>query len=570
MEILTFTKLEAQTNPCSNFSINITTDTDVDIVVVADGTNSSQLIGDEQILPNRRDFTITIPRNRIFSSIRVFNNTVNENDVEFTQFIPFWEIQPVLQFPSPVASTTSVRANVFVDGDQNGSLQNALELEFSIDGVNYQSSANFLGLNLNQNYTMYIRDGFGCEKEIEFTTNPLIQSVDPYFFVSMLNPIYFAQRNTLRKNPLNQLSYEFVDDTNFKDFKYILNSNNTYQFQFRSSYNRNKAILVNCNGETTELPLFKKSNNIARQDFRDCVLLPNNENNFIELKYEGGNIYDSDFNITGESTLFNTLLVENRVGTFITLYEETTNNFIGTFEILDIIEDETGSKLVLNWDAELAEAETAIASIYYNANNYEVYEFILPIGLVDDRYQIALFGDNSAIDINEKTALRSLSEQFEMTTENLDNYHRLTWKNDENNQITWETGIECTTYLPKNENPTFSPESEDEVFMTDIAPRLLEANVNEIYTFYLGLVPLAVARQIQYIVSNDYLLIDGVFYTKQETPEVEAANGSNNYIVQVPLMLADTFNTNERKGISDIDTNTAGYVELDDNGYLNL
>jgi len=70
--------------------------------------------------------------------------------------------------------------------------------------------------------------------------------------------------------------------------------------------------------------------------------------------------------------------------------------------------------------------------------------------------------------------------------------------------------------------------------------------------------------------SNSFLEIDGVNYTKQETPEIEAQNGSNNYLVRVNLMLADTFSSNERKGISDINTNTSGYLGINDNGFIEI
>lgn len=559
MVITEINKGTASQDVCLNFSLNIITDTDIDTVVIAPNTSSQQTINAAGF-PNRQNITFNTPRNR--NIVEVIVTGGGESVTEFIEFIPKWTIQlPTIAIASN--ATATVTGNLSIFGDPFLNTIQRLNLQYSIDDITFQQSNSYTSLN-EGNYIFYINDGFGCNQQINFIIGEFF-SVPPYFFVSMLNPIYFAQRNTLRKNPLNQLSYEFVDDTNFKDFKYILNSNDVYQFQFRSSYQNNKAILVDCNGNTNELQIVKKSNNIQREDIRDCVIFPPNENiEGVQLRFEGGNIYDNELNIIGQSTLDGTLLVANKIGNFIEIINE------GLFEILDIIEDENGFTLVLNWNETFVGSSAEIAKTVFNANDYEIYEFILPVGLNPNKYQLALFGSNETIDISESIALRYLSEQFEMTTENLDNYHRLTWKNDENNQITWETGIECTTYLPKNENPTFSPESEDEVFMTDIAPRLLEANVNEIYTFYLGLVPLAVARQIQYIVSNDYLLIDGVFYTKQETPEVEPANGSNNYIVQVPLMLADTFNTNERKGISDIDTNTAGYVELDDNGYLNL
>jgi hypothetical protein len=407
---------------------------------------------------------------------------------------------------------------------------------------------------------MYQLDAFGCKKNIEFTVGEL-GDVEPYIELSLLNPLFFAKRNNLPSNPLNTLSYEQKTDLNFQDFQYQLYNETIYAFQFRSSYDVNQVELINCEGDVTILPITKKSENIRRTDIRDCVVqqLVAGINN-VELFFEGGNVYDADLDVIGVSTLNGTLLQDNTVNNFIEVIGE------GVFQIIEVIDTIEGRRVVLNWESSFFTARAEIAKTVFNAFDYEIYEFTLPLGLNPEHYQIAIKANN----ILEALVLRYLSEQFEVLETKPQNSHFISWKNKENNQITWETGIQCNVYLPFVEQPTFAPESEDEVFMTDRAPRLLESKINELYTFYFGFLPLGVARQMQYIVSNSFLEIDGVNYTKQETPEIEAQNGSNNYLVRVNLMLADTFSSNERKGISDINTNVSGYLQIDTSGNLNL
>ena len=437
---------------------------------------------------------------------------------------------------------------------------NLLGITYSLDDVTFEGSNTFVGLAEGE-YTMYQLDAFGCKKNIEFTVGEL-GDVEPYIELSLLNPLFFAKRNNLPSNPLNTLSYEQKTDLNFQDFQYQLYNETIYTFQFRSSYVTNRVWLYDCLGNETSLVVTKKSNNIQRTDIRDCVVqqLVAGINN-VELFFEGGNVYDADLNVIGVSTLNGTLLQDNVVNNFIEVIGE------GVFQIIEVIDTIEGRRVVLNWESSFFTARAEIAKTVFNAFDYEVYEFTLPLGLNPNRYQLAISTPSGAERIG---TYRFQSEQFEMIDTAPKNSHFISWKNNENNQITWETGIQCNVYLPFVEPQTFAPESEDEVFMTDRAPRLLESKINEIYTFYFGFLPLGVARQMQYIVSNSFLEIDGVNYTKQETPEIEAQNGSNNYLVRVNLMLADTFSNNERKGISDINTNVSGYLQIDTSGNLNL
>lgn len=564
MEITNVQILPSSVNPCLNFDLRIQTDSGASVVVVTVAVGTIYEFSISNPGPPR-DFTITIPRQGLISNIRVSEFGLGVTGfATFTQlFVPTWQLLQPSITPT-VQGVATVNANIQLNN--NGVTSPAMGFEISLDGVNYQTSNTFVGLTVGESYTLYVKDGFGCEKTLDFTVNEILPTLEPYFFISKLNPIYFALKNGLRNNPNNQLSYEFATDTNFKDFHYQLWNQLNYQFQFRSNYSNNKVILVDCFGEQTELTITKKSNNIAVVDIRNCTIIaPTSEIPFVQLFFEGGNIYSptDPSEVIGVSTLNGTLLQYHTIGSFVELLDEGSQN--GVFQIIDIIDTDNGRRILLDWDIEFLGAQPNKVKTLYNQSNYEVYEFAIPQGLVEGKYQLAIFADN-----DQGTTLRALSEQFVMTNELAEKHHVFSWKNNANNQITWETGIECTTCLPYNELPTFSPESEDEVFMTDIAPRLLESNNNEVFTFHLGLLPTNIARQIAFIVSNDFLKIDDELYTKQETPEIEPQNGSNNCIVNVPLLLSTTFNSNERRGVSDINTNVGGYLQINESGFLEI
>ena len=562
MEILSIERLTASVEPCLNFAVRITTD--VDVALLAIGLNTShEILLDISGEANQRDFTVEIPRYSYFRRFLVAEDISNiipsNSDVVSLLGVSTWTIeQPFVTLAANGTATVIGKFGLPLQ-PSDSTMGNLLGITYSLDDVTFEGSNTFVGL-AEGDYTMYQLDAFGCKKNIEFTVGEL-GDVEPYIELSLLNPLFFAKRNNLPSNPLNTLSYEQKTDLNFQDFQYQLYNETIYAFQFRSSYDVNQVELINCEGDVTILPITKKSENIRRTDIRDCVVqqLVAGINN-VELFFEGGNVYDADLDVIGVSTLNGTLLQDNTVNNFIEVIGE------GVFQIIEVIDTIEGRRVVLNWESSFFTARAEIAKTVFNAFDYEIYEFTLPLGLNPEHYQIAIKANN----ILEALVLRYLSEQFQILETKPKNSHFISWKNNENNQITWETGIQCNVYLPFVEQPTFAPESEDEVFMTDRAPRLLESKINELYTFYFGFLPLGVARQMQYIVSNSFLEIDGVNYTKQETPEIEAQNGSNNYLVRVNLMLADTFSSNERKDISDINTNTSGYLGINDSGFIEI
>jgi hypothetical protein len=93
---------------------------------------------------------------------------------------------------------------------------------------------------------------------------------------------------------------------------------------------------------------------------------------------------------------------------------------------------------------------------------------------------------------------------------------------------------------------------------------MLESEVYDVFKFVIHRVSQITARQLMFIVSNDFLKIDDNFYVKEETPEVERLGVTNSYNVTLTLTLASNYNSNEREGITrNANTaNTDGFLRL--------
>jgi hypothetical protein len=203
---------------------------------------------------------------------------------------------------------------------------------------------------------------------------------------------------------------------------------------------------------------------------------------------------------------------------------------------------------------------------YYNADNFEVYEFELPLAINPDDYQIVIVtsADNEFDDLNPLASASYISEVITVVEEFTQPKFKLVWKNSENNQMSWDTEIECYNYMPKSFDAEFQPKDENEIYTTDTTTFMLESEVYDVFKFVIHRVSQITARQLMFIVSNDFLKIDDNFYVKEETPEVERLGVTNSYNVTLTLTLASNYNSNEREGITrNANTaNTDGFLRL--------
>ncbi len=426
---------------------------------------------------------------------KIYAYTQGEIDNDFLFFTPLgqWEINNVL-----AVTDINGQGTVSVTTQTNNNTV-PLQLELSINDVDYFGTNTLSGLTAGD-YTLYVRDAYGCKQIQTFTINetPNFQVYNNFKFVSLLTPIVFAEVNNNLPSHLNTLSYNQDTSINYRKNYYRFLDTETAKFQFRSNFDVNKAFLLNCGEIVNEIPVNQISDNLNQQDIRDAQLFFDNGN--LYAYFNGtGNIYDTDGNVIGQNTLNGDLLLDQVQGELIVL--ET----YGVVEILDLVDfDGIGTAMKLNYTTPIQETTLKLTT-YYDLDNFEVYEFDVSFDLVESEYQIAIVNEIEA-NYDENNPLASatyLSEIFE-TNQNVSDYHKLVWKNSENNQISWDTGIECFTRLPYRFEPTFEPIDENEIYTTDTTKFMLESEVYESYVFNFEPLPLNMARQLLYISSSDY------------------------------------------------------------------
>ncbi len=553
VQLITVTDIsynEADSSPCSNVKLQITTNIDMNEVVV----NSVVY----EIDPVSTSFQVDVQRG-IGLNILVKADANTSTELRSV-------ISPSIFIPVVITTQTLNGVTATVNGIQENTqdlgLEFAIRLQGSADPLVYSSSNVFTGL-LTDDYEFWIKDIYGCEKSVNqsITNNADSLSAPPFINVPLVNHIYFAKRNDLKLNNENTLSYETTEENNYFQFQHELSTSQNIHIQYQSSYEFNKVYLVQ-NGQVVQTNIPQKlTSNIGFEDIRDGEVF--SYNGKLAVRYDGGNVYDNAGNITGSSSLFGEVLYDQREGelvkvdTFGTLNIEqiVITSDLGTFMLFDV--NYTGL------------AQTQKITFIYNIEDFEIFEFIINTSSLNGCYQLVISADNE--DFAELEKVKYISERINISDLNLSDYFTVNYWNLENNQIAWQSGIQGIINMPKLLDNTFQPKGQNEIFTTDTKTLLLDAQIDEKYEFALKPIPLNIAKQLSVITSNDQLDIDGITYVKEEEPEIEALKGSGLYQVTFILVKSEGFNNNSRAGINDLNiSGINGLLENEQEGFVAL
>ena len=434
--------------------------------------------------------------------------------------------------------TVTVDTNVSTTGTP-------LNLEYSLDDVTYVNNNVITGVAPGD-YTLYVKDDFGCTKTqfVTVLSEPTFGVLNNFSHVSLLNSIPFTKINNDPANFDNTPSYKVDAETLYSDLIYQYKANDVINFQFRSNYDVNKAYLLDCGVIQQELAVNQITDNLNQRDIRQ--MRPYFQQGILYLYNDGtGNVYENDgTTVIGQNEFDGGLLNTQQIGDVIELEN------IGLVQIIAITEISAGIfALKTSYNQSISDPYVKVTTFLDSLTNFNVFEFsytISALDTTDKRYQIVLVL-NSDEDFDPANPLVNATHVSEVFTPFQNKkLHKFVWKNSENNQFNWDTGIECLSYLPKLFEPTFQPEDENEIYTTDTSQFMLESDIKETYTFNFDVLSLIQFRHLNFITSNDYLQIDGLFYVKEETPEGEALIGSNGYDVKAKLSVSSNYNSNER------------------------
>jgi Icc-related predicted phosphoesterase len=498
---------EAVTNKCQKVSATITT-----------SELATKIISPFQLNGNTENpFTFEWVRGQIIT-LEVENSSGGKG----TKSITFPNALNAANFTIQVNNSPN-GASVIV----NSTLINGLVLQYSKDGINWQTSNVFSGIQAGS-HKIYVKDQYGCSFEKDYLVDEL-GITEPFFYISKSNSIRFAERVTFGnssnyKNDENTLSCEVDAKLPYMEIQPFQTSD-LITTQFKSNYKNISAKLIKSDNSEIDLIVERKSNNIGIKDKRDAFKYSIGGGQS-GIYFSAGNKYDYSTDAVTEPYSLNGLLPEwAQIGSYFSI-----NNV--WHKIDQIVFDENKSADVIVFPDNYTGIDTPIiVGAIYNRFEYEVYEFQVDMSLYENEYfRVKII--NSDPNFGTKT---HLSEKI-YCLDRHKNTLEIRYINSSNTDIFYSTGIEHLIRVFYT-NIKGKTEEESETYKTDTNAKLLNADLFEVDDFIFEPLTKEMWRKLAQALSHEKVTIDGVGYVKSGNFNTEGPlNDSNLYVLTATMI----------------------------------
>lgn len=432
---------------------------------------------------------------------------------------------------SPNGATISIINNTPVFSNQI-----SLEIEYSLNNEDWQTSNVFTGLE-NGDYTLYVRDQFGCSFTYDFNVNESAIYI-PHFYLSKSNSIRYAQRIVFGysgnyKNDENTLSCEENVILPWKA-QQLFQSADKRITQFQSNYSTLTAKVIREDLSEAVIPIIKKSNNIGLKDKRDAIKYDFGDGK-TGIYFLAGNIYDYDTGVANGTHALNGTLPEWAI----------VGNYINIGLAWFVIEqklyvEEKNADVIVISEVFSGVDTPIIVSCIYNIFNYEIYEFEIDFAdYLEQKIRVKLICE----DDNFET-ITHLSEEIYVKVRHEDTLDIQYW-NEDNNDVFYATGIRHGIRIPFYKNEAKDNE-ESENHTTDTNVVLLSAELYEGGNIVFEPLTTEMWRKLKIALSHEIVFIDGVQYVKNGDFESEGPLEDTNLYVLTAKMIKSGKGYNSR------------------------
>ena len=583
---ITSATLSNNTAPCDFVDVTITTSIQADSYFMGRG---------ELILVTTNPFTVSVPRTNQ-SKIMVNGGGITLDVAQVVNGDPWFYFNEVyvdnieVAVDTDVLSGATVTINVTYPSQQEQLPTGYSALEYSLDNVTFVSSNVFSG-QAEGDYTIYVKDAFGCTVSKDYTVNATAGR-EPYFFISNINSLGFSKNETwngnqdgIHKNSQNTLSGVDLGRISYVQNDIFRNEDNI-KIQFKSNYQDHIIHVENCSGqEITNINLnieaTRMSTNLNLFESLDCTAYIREGGN-LGIYFTSGDTYDiNGATIPGGGyTLQGNLPDSAIIGNSIFIQVErppdplnpgTFYYYNGIYVIENIFYDRDVNKRVIaiNTNANILAGDTlGLMRAYYDIIPFEVYEF--DIDFANIMQYLPTFGQGSERTIRFRIEVQDdvyqnldyyteyidvLNESTYTQSRGLENLLAINYYGDNNRSIFYLYGIShfIRAEVLSLENTVID---ESEAQIGDLKTYLSRSTVNQGLIIRFAEVTERVKIKILLALSSKYLFINTVGYVKNSAFEVELIQGTNLYTITATLIQSGkNFNIN----ISTRTGNTGSY-----------
>jgi hypothetical protein len=550
-------------NPCDIVDIEILTSLMADSYSIQNPSSISQ---EASIPVSTNPFTVSIDR-LIGKELFVHRSgvTLNVSELEWNE--------PHLYFNK--IGQENIIINTVVDPFSGGTITvtvdylnqltprpNVNTLQYSLDNVNFFPSGVWSG-QLGGDYTVYVKDSFGCTVSKDFKVADSIESSNPFFEISERNSVSFSKNEVwdglqegIHKNYDNVLALTDISDFNY-DERVIFRDSDKIRIQFKSNYTNHTIHLEDCEGGNISYTpsVEKMSNNLGLYESLDCVLhrLPNGRSG---LFFDSGEYYNEYEVALGQYELFGNLPDSATIGNFVEIVG------YGNHEIVDIIYDNSLDKRLMVFNLEYTGVDLpVIMKCHYNLLPFDVYEFDVdfsqPIIKPTEkavRIRIQAF-DNLYEELNYYSEYCLLLNDDEYDYKK---YVAIDYYGTNNRKVFYLYGLRHFLRA-EIEGVNAIIEDSNEIVKGDSSTYVSESVVNKGMSISFSEVTYRVMLKIVLALSSENLFVNGLGYVKKEGVSVEPIANTNLYKVSCELL---STNKNFNTSISDSTGVDEGYKTI--------
>lgn len=501
-----FTGYDYATSTCS---------TPVAVFELTGGTESYNAYVDGQLEVSGQPSPIKIPLSRDRDSLYLFTFTdsagtdIGTENFKTTRRLSEDKIGVNIKY-TEYGATISIEPTTFIS-------KHNMPYSYSLDGVTFIEGNVFTG-QAEGDYTVYVKDAFGCVTSKNFTVDGVSTTVETNLEISDINPIRYSLVEGGKKNRYNTLSHEQLKNVAYPFIQYFTDSDNPVT-QIKTNAQYLNVFALDCDGNKSPLTPVKRSNHIGRK-LKTTATKFSTEDGKLGVYFGVIDVLDPLTNDVLESKDYGYQIPNafNRPGGLVIL------EYTGMISVGSVVYDENYEAFVLKFNNAYTGPETQTTiEAQYNIQNYEIYEFVAPISQLPDAFNIIIEVGQSAAEI-KRTAM---SEKIEKTKDSKDLAEIIYWNTKNLGSMNYATGVAHTLRLHSvlsrlNDMQTVQGYNGDtERYNTN----------HEVFDgeeFIFGYLSEEMARKLRLILTHDRLFINGVLYRLgEDAPELNARFTTN-------------------------------------------
>ena len=538
-EVLTNT-VTASTPVCDNVNYKLTTNINID----------KYILDDVEVDHNGTTLDISYPRGEQFSVIvidddgnKIYFPTETTVSLSDTVLVTSYLIYDRLL-------TENIIANVSISLN-GGTVQinvlnkEGLELQYSLDGVTYQTSNIFTGQPVGD-YTCWVKDQFNCIKTRDFSIIE-IGTRPAYMEISKANAVNFVKVENIDnvsifKNDINSFNYNGLEK-----FKYcsdtLFNKTDLPRLQIKSNYPTMTARMRYEDGSESGLTLIQKSNNLSRHEKIDCVYYRHSSGK-LGVYFNSGNVYDQFGIVTGTYDLNGNLPLFAKIGNYVDV------DGFGLLQVYSVLLDYDLNKKVILFDQEYGGVTTiSTAESIYDLLNYDIYEIELNVNGYDSGlYDIVIEGTYT-----DASEVCWVSENIDIQDDHVDTLPIVYYNNDKNNRdIFYKYGIKNFMRVDFSDLEGYFKE-DNSLNVNDDNVRSITSMLNEGDEFLFENLDKKKMQTLSIALSCENVFISGIGYIKDGDLDISKIENTNVYSIKAKMLKSGESYTTDESGYSGTD-----------------